>query len=168
MQILNATQQDIPQIFELYDLGTQFQATVNSRQWQGFENELVTQDIQDLRLFKIVEGNEMACIFTLTFNDPQIWKEKSVDKAIYIHRIATNPAFRGRGYVKHIVDWAKTYCAQNDVDYIRMDTWSDNEKLRQYYVDCGFTYVGLSQIIPSPDLPSHYTFSEGSLFEIKL
>jgi ribosomal protein S18 acetylase RimI-like enzyme len=168
MTILNSTSQDIDNIFKLYDAGTAHQKKVAQRHWQGFDRGLVETEILEKRQWKIIVDGEIACVFAITFSDPFIWKEKSDDPAIYIHRIATNPGFRGNSYVKHIVEWAKTYATENKKEYIRMDTGSGNEKLNNYYVSCGFEYLGIIEHNDTGDLPAHYKVGGSSLFEIKL
>ena len=168
MRITNSTPEDIDAIFELYDAAVEFQKTVFNKQWQGFERSLVETEISENRQWKILENDRIACIFAITFNDPLIWKEKDADPAIYIHRIVTNPDFRGGAYVKEIVNWAGEYARSIDKQYIRMDTWGDNEKLRNYYVSCGFKYLGVTEMKKTEGLPKHYEGISLSLFEIKL
>jgi RimJ/RimL family protein N-acetyltransferase len=163
--ITNSTMEDIETIFQLYDAATEYQKTVFHRQWKGFERSLIETEIQENRQWKIVVDGKIACIFAITFSDVLFWKEKDSEPSIYIHRIATNPAFRGNHYVKNIINWGKSYCKRHEKDFIRMDTWSDNPKLVAYYEKCGFKLVGTIDIDNTEGLPKHY---EGSLalFEI--
>ena len=167
MLITNSTYDDLEAIFELYDAAIEFQNTVFNKQWQGFERSLVETEIREGRQWKIIIDEKIACIFAITFNDPLIWKEKDHDPAIYIHRIVTNPEFRGGAFVKHIAKWARGYARGINKKYIRMDTWGDNLKLREYYVSCGFEYLGLTVMEDTEGLPSHYEGISLSLFEIK-
>jgi RimJ/RimL family protein N-acetyltransferase len=168
MLIANSTAADINTIFHLYDEAVKFQKTVFNKQWQGFERDLIETEIAENRQWKIVSGGEVACIFAITFNDPLIWKEKDKDAAIYIHRIVTNPQFRGGGYVREIVKWAKEYAKNMGKNFVRMDTWGDNEKLRDYYISCGFEYLGITEMKNTEGLPKHYQDLSLSLFEIEV
>jgi RimJ/RimL family protein N-acetyltransferase len=168
MSIANSTTEDIDTIFQLYDEAVKFQKTVFNKQWQGFERSLIETEIAENRQWKIVIDDQVACIFAITFNDPLIWKEKDQDPAIYIHRIVTNPEFRGGAYVKEIVKWSKDYAKSLQKKYVRMDTWGDNEKLREYYVSCGFEYLGITVMENTLGLPKHYEGLSLSLFEIEL
>jgi hypothetical protein len=168
MLITNSTQQDIDTIFALYDEAVKFQKTVFNKQWQGFDRSLIETEISENRQWKIVVNGEIACIFAITFHDPLIWKEKDRDPAIYIHRIVTNPKFRGGAYVNEIVRWSKEYARSLNKKYIRMDTWGDNERLKEYYLSCGFDYLGVTSMEDTNGLPKHYEGLSLSLFEIKL
>lgn len=168
MEIVKSTDQDIDVIFELYDAATAHQKAVAPMHWLGFERVMVAQTIKDGFQWQIVVDREIACVFTLALNDPLIWEEKDKDPAVYIHRIATNPKFRGMHFVKHIVDWVKAYAIEQHKSYIRMDTGAGNDKLNNYYVSCGFSYLGVTRLANTEGLPLHYKKGRFSLFEIKL
>lgn len=168
MEILQSTLADIETIFGFYDLAVAFQKTKFNKHWLPFDREMVLREITMGRQFKIVDDGRIACVFVITYDDPHIWKAKNVDPAMYIHRIVTHPDFRGRSYVKAIIDWARQHCIENHLQYIRMDTWGDNESLKSYYTKCGFNFMGIIFPEPSMELPKHYDAISLSLFEIKL
>ncbi len=168
MKIINSDPDDIDIIFKLYDEGTAYQKSVAEKHWKGFPRSLIEKEIREKRQWKIMVGEEVACVFSIAFNDPVIWQEKDKDPAIYIHRIATNPLFRGNSFVKHISGWAVEYAKDNGKRFIRMDTGSGNEKLNNYYVHCGFTYLGIIRLGDTENLPEHYKGGSSSLFEIKI
>ncbi|WP_394674460.1 GNAT family N-acetyltransferase [uncultured Chryseobacterium sp.] len=99
---------------------------------------------------------------------PQIWKERNEDPALYIHRIATDPDFRGQNLVTEIVRWAKEYATRNNKVFIRMDTVGENKGLITYYEKCGFEFLRLSTLKNTEALPAHYSNATVCLFEIKL
>lgn len=168
MQILNSSFEDIDAIFGLYDDAISFQKTKFNKHWQGFERSLVETEISENRQWKIVIDDKIACIFAVTFEDELIWGEKSNEPAIYIHRIVTNPSFRGNNFVVHIINWAKEFCEKSGKQFVRMDTWGDNEALIQHYVRCGFHFLGLTTLQSSEGLPKHYEGACLSLFEIQI
>ncbi|MCX7547265.1 GNAT family N-acetyltransferase [Xanthomarina sp. F1114] len=168
MKILKSTLEDINDIFKLYDDATSYQKKVNNKSWRGFSRSLVEQEIDENRHFKIIEGKELACTFLIAFKNPVIWEDAGHDNAIYLHRIATNSNFRGQGYVKKIVAWTIQYAKEKNIDFVRLDTHSGNEKINTYYKSCGFTYKGIKSIEWTSDLPEHYKDGPFSLFEIAL
>ena len=171
MQIVNANLNDAPAIFELYDKAIEFQKTKSDKYWEGFDAALVENEIRENRLWKIVidDDSDIACVFTVAYSDPQIWGAKSSEPAMYVHRIVTNPLYRGRGFVKIIVEWAKEHARYTEKKFIRMDTWGDNQKLIDYYTSCGFTFLGLTTPANTKEMPKHYYdgISLG-LFELSL
>lgn len=165
IQVLNSQSNDIDTIFEFYDFAIAHQKKVFNKHWQGFSLELVTQEVSENRQYKILVDGIVACVFAVTFDDKLIWGDRDQD-SIYIHRIVTHPNFRGYSFVKEIIKWAKKYASENNIKYIRMDTWADNEKLLEYYTACGFDYVGIVTMNETEGLPKHYEGISLSLFEI--
>ena len=168
IQILNSNLEDIGTIFEFYDMAIEHQKKVFNKHWQGFSIDLVKQEIAEQRQYKILVDGIVASIFAVTFSDPEIWGERDKDHSIYIHRIVTSPKFRGYGFVNIIIDWAKEYSKKRGIQYIRMDTWADNDKLLAYYTGCGFSHVGSIKIEPNSGLPKHYDNISLNLFEIEV
>jgi len=169
MIIQNSTLNDIPAIFSLYKVATEYQKlNFPENQWPEFSPALIKTEINENRQWKLIDENKIACIWAHTFSDPQIWEERNVDAAIYIHRIATSPTLRGRNYVSEIVTWSRKFAKQNEKKFIRMDTCGENKKLIGHYTRSGFDFLGMKRLKDSIGLPSHYINAEVCFFEIKL
>jgi RimJ/RimL family protein N-acetyltransferase len=168
MQILNSTIKDIEGIFRLYKTVTEFQKTKFHVHWPEFDRKLIETEISQNRQWKLIIDDQIACIWATTFSDPQIWEERNIDPSVYIHRIATNPDFRGQNLVTEIVNWAKNYALENNKQYIRLDTVGDNTKLINHYKKCGFEFLGFLKLQDTSDLPAHYHNAVASLFQIAL
>jgi len=168
MNIQNSQPKDINKIFELYELATALQKSKGMVTWPSFDPKLVKEEIEDKRQWKIIIDNKIACVWATTDNDPQIWKKKNEAPAIYIHRIATHPDFRGQNLVGAIVNWAKKYAHSNNKSYIRMDTVGENMGLINYYKKCGFDFLGLSKLEDTIGLPAHYHNATVSLFQLTI
>lgn len=168
MIFTQSTAADIPEIFSFYDLAIAYQKTRFKRHWQPFEPALIAREVAEGRQWKITEAEQTACIFATAFEDPFIWGEKSKEPAVYLHRIVTHPGFRGKNFVREIIGWARTYCKEQGLQYIRMDTWGDNQGLLDYYVQCGFNFLGIITPLPTDTLPKHYEGITLGLFEIEV
>lgn len=169
MQLLPSTPADIDEIFRLYSLASAYQASVQSLVvWPVFERAMVEEELAEQRQWKLVIDNEIACVWAITFDDPLIWGARNADPALYLHRIATNPQFRGRNMVKHLVQWARQYAQQRGKSFVRLDTIGENIGLITHYTACGFTYLGLAQLTKTEGLPAHYHNATVSLFELPL
>jgi RimJ/RimL family protein N-acetyltransferase len=168
MKINNSIIVDIDEIFRLYKVATDFQKTRFINHWPVFEKSLVETEIAENRQWKIIIDEKIACLWATTFTDPQIWEERNNDPSIYIHRIATNPDFRGQNLVIEIVKWAKMYAKEYNKAFIRMDTVGDNPGLIRHYEKCGFTFLGLLKLTNTIGLPAHYDNATVSLFQIEI
>jgi ribosomal protein S18 acetylase RimI-like enzyme len=168
MQIVQSTKEDIETIFSFYDMAVVYQKTKFEKHWLPFDKEMVKKEVLENKQWKILEADEVACVFAIAYEDPFIWKEKNIDPSIYIHRIVTHPAFRGKHYVKAIIEWARRHAIEKEKKFIRMDTWGDNQGLIDYYVKCGFKFLGPTKPEPTDELPKHYSAILLGLFEISL
>jgi len=169
MNIINSSREDISEIFRLYKLATDFQKIKFPRnQWPEFKEDFVMSEIDENRQFKLIIDNKIACIWAITYNDAQIWEEKDNDASIYIHRIATNPEFRGNDFVKTIVAWAKEFATVKNKKFIRLDTCGRNERLINHYQNCGFNFLGIKTLKDASELPLNYQNAEVCYFEIML
>lgn len=164
--ITNSKKEDITEILRLYEIARNFQKTKNAVLWPVFDKTLIETEVAEKRQWKIVTDNQIACVWATTFDDPQIWEERNNDPSIYIHRIASNPIFRGKQLVKEIVKWSKTYAKENNKKFIRMDTVGENKGLIEYYQKCGFECLGLLKLKNTDGLPAHYDKATVSLFQM--
>jgi|SRR6516165_11439138 RimJ/RimL family protein N-acetyltransferase len=165
MTIINSRTADFERILDIYQMGIEYQKSVFHKSWLGFDKELLVREIEEKRHWKITNGEEIACVFSVLFEDPVVWGSEDTTSSIYLHRIVTNPFFRGNHYVLDIVNWAREYGRKNGMKFIRLDTFPDNQKLNQYYLDCGFRFCGLKQFGKAENIPEHYR--DGlSLFEM--
>jgi len=169
LKIENSNIHDIDEIFKLYKLATAYQKTkFIDNIWPEFEQSLIITEIQESRQFKLIIDTTIACVWAITFSDPLIWEEKDIDPSVYIHRIATNPDYRGQNFVKHIVSWAKSYVKSHNKQFVRLDTCGNNSSLIKHYTNCGFTFLGINKLKNSDGLPSHYHNADVCFFEIRL
>ena len=166
MKIENCTPEDINEIFRLYDIAVAYQKTRFSVHWPAFERKLIETEVRENRQWKMLAEDCVACVWATTFSDPQIWEERNNDPAVYIHRIATNPDFRGRNLVQEIVGWAKPYALLHSKQYVRLDTVGNNEKLISHYTNCGFSFLGMVHLKDTTGLPDHYRQDGACLFEL--
>lgn len=164
MRIENSTLHDVGFISQLYKAAIEYQKRNGYNLWPEFSREMIESEIKQKRNWKIVEGNTIACVFSVLESDPTIWEERNSDPAIYLHRIATNTAFKGRGLIKVVRDWAIQHAKDNNKKYVRMDTWGNNLTMRNYYIQNGFEYIG--QCFPKSGY--HYGGPELSLLQIEV
>ncbi|MBA6316648.1 GNAT family N-acetyltransferase [Cellulophaga baltica 4] len=169
MQITTSSIHDIDEIFRLYKIASDYQKEKKKVVvWPDFKRALVETEIAEKRQWKLIIDDEVACLWAITFSDAQIWEERDNSTSIYIHRIATNPKFRGNNYMNTIVTWAKTYAQSIEKRFIRLDTLGNNTKLIEHYQNAGFDFLGMFDLKNTDMLPDHYQDQPACLFEIDL
>jgi len=139
--IVNTTNEDLEFVYRLFDEAVKYQKRNNYPDWEGYDKKVFQQDIADKLQYKIVIKNSIACIFSIRFSDKIIWRDKDKNDAIYIHRIAVNPDFKGQKQFQKILAWAINLAQETNKSYIRMDTWAENPTIIDYYKSFGFRFL---------------------------
>lgn len=167
MHFTPTTIQDLPTIRELFAAAIEYQQKKTSNPWHGLNETNLIREIGERLNWKVMEGDQIAAFFSIAFTDPLIWDERDADPAIYLHRIVTNPAFRGRGYVRVITAWAEDYGREAGKAFVRLDTGRENTRLNAYYRECGYSYCGHKTFhdADNPNIPKHYFGPGLSLYE---
>lgn len=169
MDIRNCIASDTESILALYEHARILQQEKKMVIWPAFEKTFIEQEISENRQWKLVMDGIMACNWAVTFEDKQIWEERDQDDAVYIHRIATHPHFRGNRFVDKIVAWAKQYAIQQEKKFIRLDTLGNNTGLIKHYTSAGFRFLGMFKLANTTGLPGHYQAEPNCcLFELSL
>jgi len=168
-KIENCLMNDTDDILSLYQSARELQTSKGMVVWPVFEKRFIEKEIKELRQWKLVIEDTIACNWAITFSDKEIWGEKDKNDSIYIHRIATNPAFRGNRYIHMIVEWASEYAKQKEKQFVRLDTLGNNTKLIEHYSSAGFQFLGIFELSDTSNLPGHYQVEPDCwLFEIDL
>jgi len=168
MEIRNSELSDVNTIFEFYRMATAYMKSQKQVSWPDFPRELIEAEISAKRQWKLIKENQIAGIWATTLEDELIWEKENNDPAVYIHRIATHPDFRGQNLVKHIIDWADKYGVINQLKFIRMDTVGFNEGLIKHYKKMGFDFLGMRKLKNTTGLPDHYNDGEVCFFQREL
>lgn len=169
MEVKNCTLSDATEILLLYQAARSLQVQRKMVVWPSFEKSFIEREIQEGRHWKITSSEVIACNWVLTFEDKEIWGDKDMNDAIYIHRICTDPTLRGNRYIDTIVEWSKRYASQLGKRFIRLDTLGNNTKLIEHYTSAGFNFLGMFELTDTANLPSHYQDEPNCcLFEIDL
>jgi ribosomal protein S18 acetylase RimI-like enzyme len=166
--IENATTQDLPFIYQLFEEAIAFQKNNNYIGWQKYDKSFLQNDVEQKLLFKMMKGGEIICIYSICFGDVLIWREKERGDAIYLHRIVLNQRFKGEKVFRNVFKWAKGFAKERNLKYIRMDTWADNVKIIEYYKSYGFVFCENYTTANTEALPEQHRNLNVALLEFEL
>ncbi len=142
MIITNTSNDDFDVICHLFDEAIKYQQRNHYPAWPTYDQKFLLSDIENKKQFKIVQDDQISCIFSICYSDRIIWRGRDDKRALYLHRIVTNPVFKGNELFKEVLSWAKMHAVEKGLDFIRMDTWADNPSIIKYYKQFGFDVVG--------------------------
>ncbi|MBX2899263.1 MAG: GNAT family N-acetyltransferase [Cyclobacteriaceae bacterium] len=166
--ILNTTATDLTAIVGLYDQVIKLQSENGYRVWNTIDRAALKHDIEKGWHYKMMAEGNLLCAFSVQFSDPLIWRQRDLNDGLYLHRIVTNPAFKGQKLFKKILAWACQQAMQQKRKFIRMDTWAENEKLIAYYQSFGFKFIENYRTGNSARLPIQNRNLHVALLELAL
>jgi hypothetical protein len=84
----------------------------------------------------------------------------AVDDAVYIHRLVVSRPHAGQDLGGVMIDWAvKRACAVRPLEWVRVDVWTTNADLHDYYERQGFVRCGTCT---DPAYPSGALFQKAA------
>ena len=166
--VVNTTREDIDKILWLFEQAMDLQGKNGYKVWSGIDKIALEKDIENRLQYKIARDTDILCIFSIQHSDPFIWRERDRNDAIYLHRIVVNPNFKGQKQFQKVLNWAKQFAQQNNLKFVRMDTWADNEKIIDYYKSFGFEFIEYYKTGNAPELPIQNRNLNVALLELDL
>ena len=166
MRIHRSAQSDVGMFRDFWESAISYQQTRNFPLWPPYPEAMIVEEIRSGHHFSACFADgDLAGYFSVALSDAQIWREREQGNAIYIHRMCANPRRKGSNLASSVLAWAYQHAFHSGRKFVRMDTWSDNKPLVEYYIKCGFHYIGVQQLGVVPELPSHYSNTSLALFE---
>jgi GNAT superfamily N-acetyltransferase len=102
------------------------------------------------------DGTPAATITLNRWAKPELWTpEERAEPALYAHKATVARVYAGEGLGAELLDWAGTRAANEGARWLRVDAWTTNDKLQQYYRDQGFAHV---RTVVLPHNPSGAVF----------
>lgn len=108
-------------------------------QWNEFypSIEVLKKDIHLQQIWKLVENNCIIGLIVITEIEDLVYKKVqwlSVnDNNVYVHRLAVDPEYQGKGYGQQLMSFAEKYCTDKGYRSIRLDTFSQNMSNQKFY-----------------------------------
>src|SRR5690606_31335533 len=142
--IREATYKDIDGILKVAQASAAFMVGQGIIQWNAHYPDFSTfkNDVSRNELYVIENPSQIiGCVVVSTYMDkeylPVTWLTPNKNN-IYIHRLAVHPEHQGKGYAKKLMDFAETLARQNQVNSIRLDTFSQNKRNQKFYELCNY------------------------------
>jgi len=107
------------------------------------------------------EERAVATVTVAKSPNPDVWRDAACivdDPAIYAHRLIIDRQFGGAGLGAQLIDWTGLRAHQEyGAKWIRIDVWTSNKLLHEYYRNRGFEPCGVA---PDPRYPSGKLFQK--------
>jgi len=150
---------------DAYRKAIEYQQSVSRVYWLQPTSEEIAEMIEMGKIWIISQYTNDIASFVLLNEDHAIWGDLEKGDSIYLHRIVT--MIRGRLKIMPIlIEWSLKQARQKGIQYLRMDTWTDNQPLIDYYRSFGFELLGHRRAAQPELLPAYYTAIELALLEL--
>ncbi len=161
--IIKATNNDINEIVNLYDLLNDFLAT--GENYPGWKKglyptlETATRGIQENNLFILKQNGVIAGTIVLSQQPEKAYSlakwgiECTDQETIVIRTLAVHPDLIGQGVGKTLMNFAQSYTTENKMKTIRLDVSIHNTPAIALYEKSGYQYVDTVDLgLGIPDL----------------
>lgn len=155
MRIARAESTDLQIVLGLIDEARDWLKRQDTDQWQkpwpdeAGRNARVFKGLEGGCTWIVWDGQIPAATVTITpRRNADVWSASActcdlAERAVFVHRLITARKYAGLGLGAELLDWAglrgqRLYGAR----WIRIDVWSTNRGLHEYYLDRGFESCG--------------------------
>jgi ribosomal protein S18 acetylase RimI-like enzyme len=147
MQIRLATQNDLPELMALVRRVVPVMLATGNRQWDdGYPNEPVFErDIALAQLWIAETEDGIAGVAALTVDQEPEYAQADWDmsaKALVVHRLAVDPAFRGTGVASALMHKAEEVAGERSFAVVRVDTNTENAATQRLFPKLGYRFAG--------------------------
>ncbi|ELR71966.1 GCN5-related N-acetyltransferase [Fulvivirga imtechensis AK7] len=167
-EVRNTGKADLDLIFDLFEQSIIYQEKRGYPVWKNYDRNAIVKDIENKNQYKVMINAKPAIVFSVCYVDKIIWRERDKGESIYLHRIVVNPEFKGQKLFGKILEWAISHCKKHGLSSIRMDTWTANPTIIDYYKNFGFNFVENFITPDTPELPVHNRNLALTLLEFNL
>lgn len=168
--IRSATPNDYPVILTLVDAAAKWLSTKDTDQWavpwpdEQTRNARVLDDLRRGKTWLAEDGTTVAATITLDPADNGVWPaERSREPAVYLRRLIVDRRYGGLKVGAKLLDWASDLAERRQhARWVRIDVWTTNLDLHEYYRRQGFTEAGLRDLAEDPGYPSRALFERST------
>ena len=108
------------------------------------ENDFL-QDIKKEELYLYEVNGHILGLVCINFVEAEEYRNliwSSNEKAMIIHRMAVGVNSRRQGIASKIINFVEALAKKNQIYYLRTDTFSLNEKMKNLFLKEGYKFIG--------------------------
>jgi ribosomal protein S18 acetylase RimI-like enzyme len=157
MQIRLADREDLPGLMMLVKRVVPLMLAAGNLQWdENYPNEAIFQHDIDLGQLWIADtGTRVAGVAAVTVDREPEYAQVGLDideRAVVVHRLAVDPAFRGAGVASALMHKAEEIATERGISVLRVDTNTQNETTQRLFPKLGYQLAGEISLKSRPGL----------------
>ncbi|MBO7938919.1 GNAT family N-acetyltransferase [Streptomyces sp. S9] len=117
---------------------------LGSDQWsRPYPADKLLATIEAGTVFMLRDGHTTAATITLTPEaEGGLWTDDELaEPSMFINKLTVARDYAGQNLGGRLLDWAGARAYRAGARWVRLDAWTTNEALQQYYLQQGFTHV---------------------------
>ncbi|MFJ4094562.1 GNAT family N-acetyltransferase [Kitasatospora sp. NPDC089913] len=144
MIIETAKSADLEHLLDFRREAAAWLQTLGSDQWsRDYPADKLLATIEAGTVFMLRDGAETAGTITVTPEaEPGLWSPAELaEPSRFVNKLTVARAYAGHDLGGRLLNWAGERAADEGAEWLRLDAWTTNERLQEYYLAHGFTHV---------------------------
>ncbi|MFE2450171.1 GNAT family N-acetyltransferase [[Kitasatospora] papulosa] len=144
MIITPAEAHDVAKLLSFREEAAAWLRGIGSDQWsRPYPADKLLATIEAGTVFMLRDGQATAGTITLTPDAEEgLWSDGELaEPSMFVNKLTIAREYAGQNLGGRLLDWAGHRAYQAGARWVRLDAWTTNERLQQYYLAQGFTYV---------------------------
>jgi GNAT superfamily N-acetyltransferase len=142
--IERANPDDLPKLLAFREEAASWLTTMGIDQWQRpYPADKLLATIKAGVVYMVRDGESTAATITLTPEaEDGLWMPRELQEpSMFINKLTVARTHAGRDLGGRLLDWAGDRAYHSNAMWLRLDAWTTNSKLQDYYLRHGFAYV---------------------------
>ncbi|MFC8018896.1 GNAT family N-acetyltransferase [[Kitasatospora] papulosa] len=144
MKIIHARPGDVAALLAFREEAAAWLTRLGSDQWQRpYPADRLLATIQAGSVFMVMDDDVTAATVTLSPDAEEgLWTEQELrEPSCFITKLTVARTHAGQNVGGRLLDWAGDRAYHSGAQWLRLDAWTTNTALQQYYLRHGFEHV---------------------------
>ncbi|WP_328895210.1 GNAT family N-acetyltransferase [Streptomyces sp. NBC_00236] len=144
MKISNACPDDVTKLLAFREEAAAWLTRLGTDQWQRpYPADRLLATIQAGSVFMVMDGDVTAATVTLSADvEDGLWTEEELSEpSIFVTKLTVARTHAAQNLGGRLLDWAGDRAYRDGAQWLRLDAWTTNAALQQYYLRRGFEHV---------------------------
>ncbi|MFF5401394.1 GNAT family N-acetyltransferase [Streptomyces misionensis] len=144
MIITHAETHDLAKLLAFREEAAAWLRALGSDQWsRPYPADKLLATIEAGMVFMLRDGKTTAGTITLTPEAEEgLWTDDELaEPSMFVNKLTVAREYAGQNLGGRLLDWAGDRAYRSGARWLRLDAWTTNVGLQQYYLSQGFTHV---------------------------
>ncbi len=149
MELIKATNRDLPRIMDLIQQAKTFLKSSGVDQWQnGYPDQArIEKDLENETGFLFVSNGQRIGYLCIDFDGEPAYEELdgewiSIQPYVVVHRLALDDTVKGKGLASQVFRLVEELGREHKVHSFKVDTDDGNQIMKHLLIKNGFQYCG--------------------------